>query len=156
MTELAGAALDLAKLGLPVFPVWSVRPLGPRLVCSCPKAGNCTSPGKHPMVARGVTEATIDTERVSFLWRMHPDANIGLATRAIAVIDIDPRHGGDGALAELEGKHSKLPATWRVATGGAGEHIYFHALAGHSPIRNSVGQLGPGIDVRGVGGYVIA
>jgi hypothetical protein len=156
VTELAVAALDFAILGLPIFPAWSVRPLGSRLVCACPKAGNCTSPGKHPMVSHGVTEALTDFERVSYWWRTRPDANIGLATGAVVVLDIDPRHGGDNALAEIERKHAKLPTTWRVATGGGGQHIYFRAPPGHAPIRNSVGQLGPGIDVRGVGGYVIA
>jgi len=156
MSELIGAALDLAKLGLPVFPAWSVRQLGARLVCACPKAGNCTSPAKHPMVTHGVTEALTDAERVARWWRNRPDANIGLATGAVVVIDIDPRHGGDRALTEIESKHAKLPVTWRVATGGGGQHIYFLAPAGHAPIRNSVEQLGPGIDVRGAGGYVIA
>jgi hypothetical protein len=154
--ELASAALDLAKLGLPVFPAWSVRQLGARLVCACPKAGNCTSPGKHPMVPRGVTEASADIEQVSYWWRNRPDANIGLATGALVVIDIDPRHGGDRALAAIEAKYCKLPATWRVATGGGGQHIYFRAAPDHPPIRNSAGHLGTGIDVRGQGGYVIA
>jgi Bifunctional DNA primase/polymerase, N-terminal/Primase C terminal 1 (PriCT-1) len=157
VTELAAAALALAKQhGLPVFPAWPVRPHGSRLICACPKADNCTSPGKHPMVPHGVTQATTDTERVSYWWRTRPDANIGLATGTVVVIDIDPRHGGDRALAEFESKHYKLPPTWRVATGGAGEHLYFRAPPRRAPIKNSVGQLGPGIDVRGLGGYVIA
>jgi hypothetical protein len=156
VTELGAAALDfVVKHGLPVFPAWAVRPLGSRLVCACPKADNCTSPGKHPMVLHGVTQATTDAERVAYWWRTRPDANIGLATGEIVVIDVDPRHGGDRTLAELEHTHYKLPSTWRVAT-GAGEHIYFRAPPRRAPIRNSVGQVGTGIDVRGLGGYVIA
>jgi hypothetical protein len=73
----------------------------------------------------------------------------------VVVIDIDPHHGGDRALAELEAKHGKLPPTWRVNTGGGGQHIFFHALAG-IVIKNSAGELGNGIDVRGRGGYVVA
>lgn len=156
MTELATAALDLAARKLPVFPAWSVRANGTRLTCACPKGSNCTSPGKHPMVPRGVTQATTDTDRVSYWWRSRPDANIGLATGTVVVIDIDPRHGGNRALAELESKHYRLPPTWRVATGGGGQHIYFAAPPRRAPIKNSIGQLGPGIDVRGLGGYVIA
>jgi Bifunctional DNA primase/polymerase, N-terminal/Primase C terminal 1 (PriCT-1) len=156
VTELAAAALDFAKRGLPVFPVWSVRPLGSRFVCACPRADKCTSTGKHPLVPHGITQATTDIEQVSYWWRSRPDANIGLATGKIVVIDIDPRHGGDHALAELETKHCKLPPTWRVTTGGGGEHIYFRAPPRRAPIRNSVGQPGPGIDVRGLGGYVLA
>ena len=111
MTELIAAALDLAARKLPVFPVWSVRENGVGFVCACPKGGNCTSPGKHPMVPHGVTQATTDADRVSYWWRSRPEANIGLATGTVVVIDTDPRHGGDRALAELENKHAKLPPT---------------------------------------------
>jgi hypothetical protein len=156
VTELGAAALELIKRGMPVFPVWSVRPLDSGLVCACPKADKCGSPGKHPMVPHGVTQATLDVEQVSYWWRLRPDANIGLATSTIAVIDIDPRHGGAGALAELEMKHCKLPPTWRGSTGGGGEHIYFRAPLRRAPVRNSVSKLGPGLDVRGLGGYVLA
>jgi hypothetical protein len=156
VTELIAAALDLAARKLPVFPVWSVRENGVGFVCACPKGGNCTSPGKHPMVPHGVTQATTDADRVSYWWRSRPEANIGLATGTVVVIDTDPRHGGDRALAELENKHAKLPPTWHVATGGGGQHIYFAAPPRRAPIKNSVGQLGAGIDVRGLGGYVIA
>jgi hypothetical protein len=156
MTELATAALDFAKLGLAVFPAWSVRQHSSDFLCACPRADKCTSPGKHPLVAGGVTQATTDVKQVSYWWRSRPDANIGLACGTVVVIDIDPRHGGDRALAELEAKHYKLPPTWRVATGGGGEHIYFRTPPRRAPIKNSIGQLGPGIDVRGLGGYVIA
>ena len=47
-----------------------------------------------------------------------------------------------------------MPLTWRVLTGGGGEHVYF--AAGGIEIRNSAGRLGPGLDIRGVGGYVVA
>jgi Bifunctional DNA primase/polymerase, N-terminal/Primase C terminal 1 (PriCT-1) len=156
MSTLAAAALDIAKLGLPVFPVWSVRQLDSRLVCACSKGTNCPHPGKHPMVPHGLTQASTDADRISHWWRNRPDANIGLATGAVVVLDIDPRHAGDRTLAEIESKHSKLPATWRVGTGGGGEHIYFLSPPAHAPIRNSVEHVGPGIDVRGAGGYVLA
>jgi len=91
---------------------------------------------------------------VEHWWRSRPDANIGLATGRLVVLDIDPRHGGDYTLAELEQRHGKLPPTWRAGTGGGGAHLYFAAPA--TPvIRNRAGQIGPGIDVRGAGGYVI-
>lgn len=73
----------------------------------------------------------------------------------MVVLDIDPRHGGDDALAELEARHGKLPDTPRVLTGGGGSHIYFRH-PGKISIPNSVSKIAPGIDVRGDGGYVIA
>jgi Bifunctional DNA primase/polymerase, N-terminal/Primase C terminal 1 (PriCT-1) len=68
------------------------------------------------------------------------------------VIDVDPRHGGNDSLAELERRHGPLPDTPRVLTGGGGVHLYF---AVEQLIGNRVG-LAPGIDLRGDGGFVVA
>jgi hypothetical protein len=158
MTGLLAAALDFARRGLPVFPAWPLLPHGDRLVCACGKTLRCENPGKHPMgplVRHGVTDASTESLMVEHWWRSRPDANIGLATGRLVVLDIDPRHGGDHTLAELEQQHGKLPHTWRVRTGGGGAHVYFAAPATET-IRNSTGQIGQGIDVRGAGGYVIA
>ena len=40
-----------------------------------------------------------------------------------------------------------------METGGDGLHLWF--LLGTEVIRNSAGRLGPGLDVRGDGGYVV-
>jgi hypothetical protein len=66
---------------------------------------------------------------------------------------MDPRHGGDKALAEQEARYGKLPNTLRVRTGGGGLHFYFKHPGGS--IKNKAGLL-PGVDVRGDGGYVVA
>ena len=79
----------------------------------------------------------------------------GVATGNVIVLDVDPRHGGDHSLRQLEDRHGPLPLTWRAFTGGGGEHVYFRAPEGVE-IRNNAGRLGPGLDVRGVGGYVVA
>jgi hypothetical protein len=135
----------------PVFPLHSIR----ESQCSCGAAG-CKSPGKHPRTARGLTEATSDSKQVAAWWRQWPDANIALRTGDVfVVLDVDPKHGGDEALAELEAAHGRLPETWRVKTGGGGAHLFFQPPLG-APLRNSAGKLGPGLDVRGVGGYVVA
>ncbi len=55
---------------------------------------------------------------------------------------------------ELQLKFGKLPATRKVQTGGGGTHFYFKHPGGHIP--NSSGQIGPGVDIRGDGGYVLA
>ena len=49
---------------------------------------------------------------------------LALLTDKLIVLDIDPRHDGDSSLAELERDH-EFPSTWRVLTGGGGEHIIF-------------------------------
>lgn len=79
--------------------------------------------------------------------------NIGIRTgpeSGIVVLDVDPRHGGEESLKTL----GSLPDTATVAIGGGGEHLYFKYPDGLS-IRNSAGRLGPGLDIRGAGGYVV-
>jgi Bifunctional DNA primase/polymerase, N-terminal/Primase C terminal 1 (PriCT-1) len=85
-----------------------------------------------------------------------PDANIGIALdRGQCVVDIDPRHGGDGELEELIRQHGELPDTWQVRTGGGGRHYYF-SVPINTTIKNSNGAVAPGIDLKVLGGYVIA
>jgi len=71
------------------------------------------------------------------------------------VVDVDPPHGGDDSLRALLSGHGPLPDTAVVRTGSGGRHLYF-AHPGRA-VRNSAGtRLGPGLDVRADGGYVIA
>lgn len=71
----------------------------------------------------------------------------------LAVIDIDPRNGGEDSLAKLEKELGSLPRTMTVRTGGGGEHIYL-SLPGGTDVRS--GSLGSGVDSKSDGGYVIA
>jgi hypothetical protein len=151
MNILLDAALDLAARGLPVFPCWHVFPFEDQFLCGCGKGLRCDSPGKHPQsrfCRNGLKDASIDPELIKHWWTWAPSANVGVATGRVVVLDVDH----DQALIELEAKHGPLPPTWRARTGN-GEHIYF---AVDIEIRNSCGKLSPGVDVRGVGGYVIA
>lgn len=139
------AALAYAARNWRVFPLHTARDGK----CSC-RADDCKSKGKHPRNSNGCTGATTDTAQIHQWWAQWPDANVGVATgNGLVVIDIDPRHNGDESLAALE----PFPETPRVLTGGGGQHIYLTTAV---PIRSSAGQLGPGIDVRGDGGYVVA
>lgn len=147
------AALTYAARGWPVIPCHSPGPDG----CSCHQP-DCHSPGKHPAVARGLHNATLDRTQIRRWWHHQPDRNIGIRTGAasgLVVLDIDPDHGGTDSLQRLVAKHGRFPAGPRVRTGSGGWHLYF-AHPG-TPIRNTAGtRLGVGIDVRGDGGYVIA
>ena len=85
-----------------------------------------------------------------------PSANVGIVTGAVSglvVLDVDPQHGGEESLQELEEVHEPLPNTVEAVTGGGGRHVYF-AYPGVF-IHNRVG-LEPGIDLRGDGGYIVA
>ena len=122
---MKSAALELAKQ-FRVFPLWPVLPAKHRdgFVCGCGK-GNCQNQGKHPLgnlVTHGVKDATPDANLIDHWWRCRPDANIGIATgNGLTVLDIDPRHGGDKSIVDLQKKHGRLRRRWpqrRVAAAG--------------------------------------
>jgi hypothetical protein len=146
--SVLAAAVQYAGRGWPVLPVQWVMTSG---VCSCQRA-DCAGPGKHPLTAHGVNDATTDLEVIQRWW---PKANVGIATGAVSglvVVDIDPRHGGDGTLDHLLEEHGRLPDTVEVLTGGGGRHLYF----AHPGGRVLSKTIAPGVDVKGDGGYVVA
>src|SRR4029077_18768365 len=134
MTTLHAAALQLAQKGLAVFP--------------------CQPRGKEPACDAGLHAATCDIERINRWWQAVPDLNVGIATgtaSGIFVLDIDGE-GGEASLRRLEQENCPLPPTIEAIT-GKGRHCYFRM---RGSIRNSAGQIGAGLDIRGDGGYVIA
>jgi hypothetical protein len=147
-------ALRLANRALPVLPLHSIHDG----VCTCSKGQDCGSAGKHPRTLNGVKDATTDTKTIASWWTRWPDANIGIATgrvSSLVVLDVDPRHGGDDSLDVLIGQHGHLPDTVEVLTGGNGRHIYF-AHEGVDGVGNSSSKLGPGLDIKTDGGFVVA
>jgi putative DNA primase/helicase len=90
----------------------------------------------------------------------NPSMNEGIPTgrgAGIFVLDVDPKHGGDVCLRELEQKHGPLPETYMVETPSSGTHRYFKYSAPEGcTIPNSAGKIAPGIDIRGDGGQVVA
>jgi hypothetical protein len=109
-------------------------------------------------VSGGLKAATTDTGQIEVWWVRWPRANVGLRTGAVSklvVLDVDPDHGGDATLDRLQSEYGALPAGRAVRTGGDGRHLYFRHPGG--AVRNDAGRrLGPGLDIRGDGGYVIA
>ena len=152
---LLHAALALAALDMPVFPVHSIREDGR---CSCGR-GDCQRPGKHPRTGRGFKDASTDKDRISDWWQRWPDAGVAIATdeAGLVVIDVDVKDGGAGLenwltlVAELG---PELEDTAMVRTPSGGLHAYFKS--GAREVATSAGTLAPGIDVRARGGYVIA
>jgi hypothetical protein len=132
------AALAYAKHGIEVFP------------CN-------PAPDKSPRTRRGYLDASTDAARVHAYWTRHPDASIGMPTGERTggwVLDVDGADGLD-ALAELEREHGKPGslATLTVRTPRGGLHLHFTHPG--FPVKCSVGELAPGLDVRGDGGYVL-
>lgn len=150
------AAVVYARRGWPVFPCHS--PIASRSACSCGMR-DCASPGKHPRVRNGLHAATVDEAQVRRWWARWPNANVGIRTgteSGLVVVDVDPAHGGGDSLDRLVSAHGRFFANTRtVRTGGGGWHFYFRHPG--ELVRNDTGRrLGPGIDVRGDGGYVLA
>jgi hypothetical protein len=154
---VARAALDYAAHGWAVFPVHGIV----EGRCGC-GAGDCASPGKHPLTRRGVKDASRETDIVAAWWTRWPGANVALATggaSGVIVIDVDPPQG-EHSLERLVAAGYELPETVSVATGSGGFHLYFAAPA--FGLGNSAGRLPgvalelAGIDLRADGGYVVA
>jgi hypothetical protein len=140
------AALAYARHGIPVLPVHTPDPRG---VCSCDRGVRCDRPGKHPRLRHGLTEATTDPRLIEMWWARWPAANVGLRTGiAMDVADIDSAEGWHGLTHLLGGE---LPPGPRVRTGSGGWHLWFHPTGFGNRVR-----LLPGLDWRGVGGYVVA
>jgi Bifunctional DNA primase/polymerase, N-terminal/Primase C terminal 1 (PriCT-1)/AAA domain len=149
---MLAAALVYAERGVPVFPVWEI--VAGRCACGrdCGEVA-----GKHPRWRRGdlehgLLDATTDATMIQGWWTTWPRANIGSPTIWASVVDVDPRHGGDATLTALEAEHGALPETPEVLTGGGGRHLYFRPVPG---LRSRAGVIGPGVDVRADGGYVL-
>lgn len=90
--------------------------------------------------------ATTDPEIVRSWWHQWPDANLGVVCgESFVALDVDPRHGGDDTLHDLEGRLGPLPDTPRYRTGGRDGGC--RILLSH-PGGLPVGTLGPGVEVK--------
>jgi hypothetical protein len=157
LNEAHNAALGYAHRGWRVFPLQGVIDG----TCTC-RRDECSSPGKHPLVRRGLYEGTTDATKIQSWWRRWPHANVGIATgpdSGLLVIDVDlPR--AEASLQRLQDLDRRLPPTLTARTGGGGLHLYFRHPERTLP--NTTGRLPglqetlAGIDVRAEGGYVVA
>lgn len=117
-------------------------------------------------IGHGVHDATTEPGAVRALFAAAPWATgygiaCGLPPLHLIGLDLDVKHGLDGvaALAALAREHGfAVPATVTVLTPSGGRHLWFTGHA-ETPVPNSVGRPGtapgPGIDVRGHGGYLV-
>jgi hypothetical protein len=143
------AAIAAARRGWAVFP--------------------CRPGGKQPAVPDSwETRACADPDRVERFWPPGRH-NVGIACgpSRLVVVDLDT-HGdlpgdwrqpgiydGRDVLAQLcEWARQPWPVTYWVATPSGGWHLYF-AAPEDVQVRNSAGLVGPQVDVRGAGGYVV-
>lgn len=154
--ELPAAAAAYAAAGIKVFRVR--RDKTPYANCQrCNKQSSvyvqhrpedcqCGVPTCH-----GFWAATTDQTLIHKWWAEEPDANIGAPCKlnGWAVIDIDPRNGGDKSFRALEGRVGVLPGTTMQITGGDGLHSLYL-----SPGFDLPGEPFPGIDFKH-NGYIL-
>ena len=138
--DVLDAALEYARNGIPVFP--------------------CDPKTKKPLIATGFKAASTDEQEIRRQWGRWPDAMIGAPTGAKSgmwAIDLDKDASknldGIATLRQLIAQYGALPKTLMTITPRGGRHLIF-SWANGVDIRNSTGKIGPGIDVRGSGGYV--
>lgn len=131
MSRMLTAALAYAAKGWAVFP--------------------CRPGQKVPATKHGCKDATTDAEQIRAWWERTPDANVGVATGSasgIFVLDVDGEEGLD-ALVDLG--HG-VPGTLTQGTPSGGYHFVFADPYG---VGNSARKLGPNLDTRGDGGYIL-
>lgn len=133
------SALALAELGFRVFPLAEGE--------------------KTPAIDAWQKRATVDPEHIRRWWvdpvtGWEQGYNIGIACgHGIAVVDVDNKDGknGDASLRHLSKGRLHGTVTSRTPTGGL--HMIF--ATGAEDVGNSAGKLGEGLDIRGLGGYIV-
>lgn len=119
---------------------------------SCAGMRQCGAPG------HGVGDATSDPDTLRWLFEQAPQA-VGYGIRCgarLVGLDLDRKHGVDGVanLNKLADRHGfEIPRTTTVCTPSNGYHVWL-TVPGGTIVPNSVGRVGPGIDIRSSRGYV--
>ena len=133
--SMLDAALGYARLGWHVFP--------------------CMPLSKLPATDNGFYAATTNPETIKRYWRQS-DRNVAIRTgvaSGIWVFDVDAHKDGEASLRRLEAEHGPLPKTREAISVRGGRHCYFKYSG---PIPCSADKIGPGLDAKPDGGYIIA
>ena len=110
---------------------------------------------KRPYAKPGFHAATTDPAQIAAWWDEHPNASIGVPMgHGLWALDIDERYEGLAALRKLEETFGQLP--WTV-TNLTGSHDGSKHLIWREPhdVEIRKGKLCPGIDIQGLGSYII-
>ncbi len=158
MTPCIDAALAYAARGWQVVPLnWPITIDGD-VSCSCKRRLECASPGKHPWIRWKDDGGTTDPDQIHEWFRRRWHSNIGILTgqerSGLLVVDVDPDHGGEHTLQELQADHGGLSDTLTAITGSGGRPLLFRYPEGK--VRQTAGAIGPGVDTRSDGGLIVA
>lgn len=131
-------ALRHAERGIPVFPV--------------------QANGKLPAFVGWQQQATTDPAKITRWWDGNPDLNIGGLHDSHVGADLDIKKDGiehwKRWKTEKAARGLLLPPTYVERSANGGIHHIYSCPYGFQ-VRNSVGLIAPGVDVRGRGGYLV-
>lgn len=134
-TDMLEHARALARHGLHVFPL---------------REG-----GKLPAIKAYPSLATQDVQQIEEWWARWPAANIGVSTsQGLLVVDVDRKDGkrGEQSIVALELEGYELPETLTQTTASGGQHLIYSVP---EAVKQGTEVLGPGLDIRSSGGYVV-
>lgn len=131
MSEMLAAALEYAAQGYSVFP--------------------CVPGKKIPKVSNGRNDATNNEQQIEAWWSEWPDANIGLVTDGLVVIDVD---GKDNPWPADHDQASSLIDAPTSVTPSGGRHTVFKQPEGRE-YRSTASRLADAVDTRAGGGYIV-
>jgi len=98
--------------------------------------------------------ATTGAATITRWWTRWPTALIGVAIEDVCIVDVDPRSGGDVAVAQFCKLHNvDISHTVRAVSASGGPHYYFRDEPG---LRRGIGFL-PGVDflASGAGAVIV-
>jgi RecA-family ATPase len=131
------AALDMARRGFRVFPI--------------------LPDSKKPAIQEWQFAATRDEAKIRE-WFEGGDYNYGMVLDGIAVVDIDPRNGGNDTFPALQKEHglnAELNPTLVSKTHSGGFHMVYKLREGVK-LKSRAHAFGPGIDLKtGAGAYIV-
>ena len=117
--------------------------------------------GKKPRYTGWQAEATRDPEQIKKLWSGRDRAsNIGAYTskfgddKALIVVDVDNKgdKSGDDTMFKLDMGDYPFPTTAENTTASGGRHVIYIS---DKPVKQGAEVLGPGLDIRSRGGYIV-
>lgn len=113
---------------------------------------------KQPLTGNGFHAATTDAQQIAVWWDQWPDAEIGWvpgpSQHVVIDLDVPKNGGGDGreAFRQITGPEP-IGTSLLATTPSGGQHLVYRMPEGRRYGMANLKRLG--IDVRGVGGYVI-
>lgn len=138
-------------MGWRILPTWWVHDEN-NIRCACQLGSECRKPGKHPRISNWETRASCDKNDIDQWHDTWPLANWGWLQDKTFAIDVDKQRGGINTLDEWIEFDGGPLQTLTQGTPNGGLHLIYRQPDDLVP---QVGDIMTGIEVRGVGSYIM-